>query len=206
MITEEFRNERSAQMACGLILTLTVAQLFVATFATGLAQFEGKAFWARLIAYPVLMLAAPLCYWLGRRRTGSTGPLPWSGFALIMAPFLIDVTGNTLNLYDSVSWWDDLNHFVNWLLLSAGIGVLLSRSKASPPWTLGWLVVGIGAILAIGWEIAEWYTFVGHGPELATAYRDTMGDEFLGTLGAAVAGVWITYRRRQALRATGPCG
>lgn len=192
-------SEQRAKIATGVILVATVAQLAVATFAAGLAQFEGKAFGARLIAYPLMMLAVPACYLAHRRLTGSKAPLPWSGFALIMTPFLIDVTGNTLNLYDSVAWWDDLNHFVNWLLLAAGIGVLLSRSKASPPWTLGWLVAGIGAILAIGWEVGEWYAFIRNGTELATAYQDTLGDEFLGTMGAAVAGVWVTHRKRHEL-------
>ena len=190
---------RKAQIATAVIFAATVVQLAVATFATGLVQFEGKAFGARLVAYPLMMLTVPFCYAVHRRLTGSTAPLPWSGFALIMTPFLIDVTGNTLNLYDSVSWWDDLNHFVNWLLLGAGIGVLMSRSKAAPPWVLGWLVVGIGAILAIGWELAEWYAFIRHGTELDTAYQDTLGDEFLGTMGAAVAGVWVVRRKRHAL-------
>ena len=44
----------------GLILVATVAQLLVATFvATDLPQFEGKGFGARLVAYPVMMLARP---------------------------------------------------------------------------------------------------------------------------------------------------
>lgn len=188
-----------AQLAAAVIFAATVAQLVIATFASGLAQFEGKAFGARLVAYPLMMLTVPVCYAVHRRHTGSNAPLPWFGFALIMTPFLIDVTGNTLDLYDSLSWWDDLNHFVNWLLLGAGIGVLLSRGKAAPPWVLGWLVVGIGAILAIGWELAEWFTFIRNGTELNTAYQDTLGDEFLGTMGAAVAGVWVARRKRRAL-------
>ncbi|HVQ88491.1 MAG TPA: hypothetical protein VMT88_09940 [Actinomycetes bacterium] len=192
-------SDRKAEIATGVILAATVAQLAVATFSSGLPQFEGKAFGARLVAYPLMMLAVPFCYVIHRRITGSTAPLPWSGFALIMTPFLIDVTGNTLNLYDSVSWWDDLNHFVNWLLLAAGIGVLLSRSKASPPWALGWLVAGLGAILAIGWELGEWYAFIRHGTELDTAYQDTLGDEFLGTMGAGLAGLWVAVRKRRAL-------
>ena len=32
------------------------------------------------------------------------GRTPWAGFTLVMAPFLIDVTGNTLDLYDRVAW------------------------------------------------------------------------------------------------------
>ena len=80
---------------------------------------------------------------------------PWAAYALLWAPFLIDVTGNTLDLYDSVVWWDDANHFVNWFLLSAGAGLILSKSSKLPPWALGWLTVGIGAILAITWELGE---------------------------------------------------
>ena len=168
----------------------------MATFSSGLEQFEGKAFGWRLVAYPLMMLAVPAAYVVRRRVTGVDEQLPWAGFALIMAPFLIDVTGNTLNLYDSITWWDDLNHFVNWLLLSAGIGVLLARSSIAPRWALGWLVVGIGAILAIGWEVGEWYAFIRNGTELETAYEDTLGDEVLGILGAAVAALLVVWRRR----------
>jgi uncharacterized membrane protein YjdF len=179
-----------------VVFVATVAQLLVATFVSGLEQFEGKAFGSRLVVYPLMMLAVPAGYAIHRRVTGSTDPLPWAGFALIMAPFLIDVTGNTLDLYDSVVWWDDLNHFVNWFLLSAGIGVLLSRTRVSPPWALGWLVAGAGAMLAIGWELGEWYAFIRNGTELDTAYQDTLGDEALGTLGAALAGLMTVMRAR----------
>jgi hypothetical protein len=177
-----------------LILVATVAQLLVATFATDLPQFSGKGFAARLVAYPVLMLAVPAVWAWYRRRQRSRHPLPWTGFALLMAPFLVDVTGNTLNLYDTVAWWDDANHFGNWFLLCLGIGVLLRPADISPAWVLGWLVTSIGALLALGWELAEWYTFIRHGTELATAYQDTLGDQALGTLGAAVAGVLAARR------------
>jgi hypothetical protein len=106
------------------------------------------------------------------------------------------VTGNTLNLYDTLVWWDDANHFVNWLLLCAGIGFLLLRAHISPSWALAGLITGIGAVLAVGWELGEWYTFIRHGTELDTAYEDTLGDEVLGTLGAALAGLLVARRSR----------
>jgi hypothetical protein len=184
------------------VFVLTVAQLAVATFVDGLPQFEGKGFGARLVAYPVMMLLVPAC-WVGyqryqrqRGRLGAGAALPWAAFALIMAPFLIDVTGNTLDLYDSLSWWDDANHFVNWFLLCAGIGLLLMRAPIRPPWALGLLVAGIGALLAVIWELGEWYTFIRHGTELDTAYEDTLFDEVLGCLGGAIAGVVIARRAR----------
>ena len=190
----------TARVVTAVIFVATVGQLVVATFATGLPQFAGKGFGARLVAYPLLMLAVPAFWALRRRqrrrRHGQVdhpeSPIPWPGFALIMAPFLVDVTGNSLNLYDTVGWWDDANHFVNWFLLCAGIGMLLLPADISPRWAIGWLVTGIGALLAIGWELGEWYTFIRHGTELATAYEDTLGDEALGTAGGALAGLLVT--------------
>ena len=178
-----------------LLVVATTGQLAVATFATGLPQFEGKAFGSRLVFYPLLMTAPVLVWWVVARRRHSPGPLPWTAFACICAPFFIDVTGNTLDLYDAVVWWDDLNHFVNWMLLCLGIGLMLTRTSLRQPWALGALVAGIGAILAICWELAEWYTFIRHGTELDTAYTDTLADEALGTLGAAVAGLVLAVRR-----------
>src|SRR6476620_7797377 len=142
-----------------LIFAATVAQLAVATFIPGLDQFEGKAFGARLIAYPIMMLLPPAVWWVLDRRRGSVGEPPWTAFALIMAPFLVDVTGNTLDLYDQVVWWDDLNHFANWVMLCAGFGLLIARANVAPRWALVLAITGLGALLAIGWELGEWYTF-----------------------------------------------
>ncbi len=63
------------------------------------------------------------------------------------------------------------------------------------------MVAGLGAILAILWEVGEWYTFIRHGTELDTAYEDTLFDEVLGTGGATIAAlltVWLIRRARAA--------
>jgi hypothetical protein len=181
------------------LLVLTVGQLAVATFVPGLEQFEGKGFAARLIAYPAMMLLVPAIWWLRNRRPSSPDGAapPWAAFGWIMLPFLVDVTGNTLDLYDALWWWDDVNHLVNWLFLSLGTGLLLSRGRSRRPVDLVLLVAGIGAIMAIGWEIGEYYAFIRGGTELATAYTDTLGDEVLGTLGATFGGLIIALKTRQ---------
>ena len=179
-------------MATWTVVALTTAQLLVATLFPDLPQFDGKAFGSRLVAYPVMMSAPVLVWWLVGRRHGSVDPLPWTGFTLIGIPFLVDVTGNTLDLYDSVVWWDDANHFVNWAFLCGGIGVLLLRSpRVHRDWLLVLAVTGIGAVLAIAWELAEYATFIRFGTELDTAYTDTLGDEALGTLGSLVAALLL---------------
>jgi hypothetical protein len=192
---------RPAPWVVAALLVLTVGQLAVATFVPGLDQFEGKGFAARLIAYPVMMLAVPLVWWW--RHRSRPAPTPWAAFAWIMAPFLIDVTGNTFDLYDAIGWWDDANHFVNWLLLGLGVGLLLlagdgarprARPRPRPRPEFVTLVTGIGAIMALGWEVGEYYAFIRGGTELATAYTDTLGDEVLGTLGALTAGLLLARR------------
>ncbi len=178
-----------------VIFFATTLQLAVATFVPGLDQFEGKAFGARLAAYPVLMLVTPVIWWtIRRRRVGPTHPVPWAAFALIMAPFLVDVTGNTLNLYDGIVWWDDANHFANWALLCAGFALLLIRGPGMPRWLLVLTITGLGALLAVAWELAEWYAFIRHGTELDTAYTDTLGDEALGCLGGCVGAILVAWK------------
>ncbi len=181
-------------VACAVLLVLTVGQLLVATFWAGdLEQFDGKGFGARLVLYPAMMLAVPVVWWFVTDRREDP---PWAAFAWIMLPFLVDVTGNTLNLYDSVTWWDDANHFVNWLFLGLGAGLLITRGRARPNAEIVLLVAGIGAIMAIFWEVGEYYAFIRGGTELDTAYTDTLGDEVLGTLGALTAGAITALRRR----------
>jgi hypothetical protein len=196
------RRDRTFAWLAGAVFVATTAQLLVGAVASGLPQFEGKGFGARLVAYPLLMLLVPALWVIVGRVRGRPRPVPWAACALLMTPFLVDVTGNTLDLYDSVGWWDDANHFVNWFLLCAGIGLLLLRLVKASAGVVGWLVVGIGALLAILWELAEWYTFIRHGTELTTAYEDTLGDEVLGSLGAALAAVvvWRLGKREPAGR------
>jgi hypothetical protein len=173
-----------------LILLLTVGQLAVAEWVPGIDRFADKAFGARLVAYPLLMLVAPAVWWAVHRRRTPLPTVPWGAFSLVMLPFLVDVTGNSLDLYDSVVWWDDFNHYLNWLLLLSGIGLLVC-GRIEPRWAVVVAVTGLGAVLAIGWELGEWFTFIRHGTEIDTAYEDTLGDEALGTLGALTAGLLV---------------
>ena len=165
---------------------------------SGEPQFEGKGFGWRLLAAPVIVLAVPAAWaLLGRRR-----PYPWAADALLTAPWLVDVLGNVFDLYDTVTWWDDANHLVNWALLCGGLGLLVLRARLTPLVSAA-LIVGMGAFLAVVWELGEYIAFVhDNEDELATAYRDTLGDELLGTLGAVVAGgaVYLAARRRDGAR------
>jgi len=162
---------------------------------SGLDQFDGKAFGWRLILYPIAALIVPVAW----RLRGSPQPYPYAADMLLVAPFLVDVAGNALDLYDSISWWDDVNHLVNWALLCGALGSVLLRTTLRPL-ILFAVITGFGAVAAILWELGEYFAFIRGGTELATAYTDTLGDEALGLTGSALAGlvVALVARRRNA--------
>jgi hypothetical protein len=141
----------------------------------------------------------PAAWWILRRRRAAVD-YPFALDVLLVLPFLIDVAGNALDLYDTVEWWDDANHFVNWGILTAAFGQLLVRLPVGPVAAAG-LAVGFGAVTAVLWEFAEYWTFIRNSPELDTAYTDTLGDLALGLSGSTIAALvtaWLISRGRRA--------
>lgn len=183
------REPRGWLAADLLVKVSTVALLLFALANPQLPQFQGKAFEGRALAYPIALALFPIGWWFfGRSRI----PFPALADLLFGLPFLIDVAGNALNLYDTVEVWDDLNHLVNWSLHTAAIGLLLRYG----PWS--WrvraaLAFGYAVTTAVLWEFAEYVTFVPNSPEAALAYRDTLGDLALGMFGGLVAAI-VTSR------------
>jgi hypothetical protein len=183
-----------------LAITVSVKAALVSLLVFGalrqdLSQFHGKAMTGRALTYPIAALIVPVIVLLLRRRGRQTA-YPYDVDVLIVLPFLIDVLGNALNLYDTISWWDDLNHAVNWALLVGGVGCLILRSRLTPLVAAG-LLIGFGTVTAVLWEFAEYWTFIRHSKELATAYTDTLGDLALGMTGTVVAtGVTVVRLRR----------
>lgn len=173
-----------------------VALLLFGAFS-GLERFEGKAMAGRALVYPLAALVVPAVWWLWFRRTR----YPYALDVLVVAPFLIDTAGNALDLYDTVTWWDDANHLVNWFLLVLGFGQVLLRTRLAPAVVFG-LAVGFGATTHILWEIGEYLAFIRDNPdEFRTAYTDTIGDLALSLAGSVLAagalGLWA--RRRSSL-------
>jgi hypothetical protein len=167
-----------------------VALLLFAVTHQDWSQFHGKAMAARALTYPLAALVVPAIYLLRGRR----GAYPHLLDLLLVLPFLIDTAGNAANLYDTIWWWDDVNHVVNWAILVAAPGVALRRTSLPRPAVAG-LVVGFGAVTAILWEIGEYLTFVRHSPELATAYTDTLGDLAGGLTGSLIVALLLTLPR-----------
>jgi hypothetical protein len=162
---------------------------------SGLERFAGKAFGWRLVGYSIAALVVP-AIWAARGRRFT---YPFAADILFVLPFLIDTVGNALDLYDTIDWWDDANHFVNWALLSGALAAALTRTQIRGAELFG-LVVGFGGVTAILWEIGEYFAFIRNSSELATAYTDTLGDMALGLSGSALtATVALVVLRRRSL-------
>ena len=95
------------------------------------------------------------------------------------------------------------NHFVNWAILVSAFGLLLVRLGVRR-WEAFGLAIGFGAVTAMVWEFAEYFTFIRNSPELRTAYTDTLGDLALGLGGSVLAAtltVTLLWPRPSASRA-----
>ena len=129
-------------------------------------------------------------WWLTHR--GSAAEPPYFAFGLLMLPFLSDTTANWLDLFRRIGWWDDLSHAVHWALLGAGLGLLLAPS-VRPRWVLVPLVGGIGAILALGWELGEYALFIRNGKEAGGRLPRHPGRPDAGHVGGPAGGLVVAW-------------
>ncbi|MFN0029782.1 MAG: hypothetical protein ACKV2O_21725 [Acidimicrobiales bacterium] len=174
----------AVKVAFGLLMAVVV-------FFPDLEGFAGKAPLVRALTYPLAGIVVPIGWWLRGRRA----PYPHAADGLIGLPFVIDLAGNVPDLYDRITWWDDGNHFWNWGLLCAGVGLLLARSpRVADPRVLGGLVGGFGGVAIIIWEVGEYFAFIRNSTELDTAYTDTLGDLLLSTLGGIAGAAVLAWR------------
>ena len=184
-------------LAIDLAVKVALVALLLFGAFSGLDRFEGKAMTGRALIYPVAVLIVPAVWWLRFRRAR----YPYALDILIVLPFLIDTAGNALDLYDTVAWWDDANHLVNWFILVLGFGTVLLRTPLAPVVIFG-LALGFGAVTNILWEIGEYFAFIRDNPdEYETAYTDTVGDLALSLTGSFLAALVLTVsaRRRSSL-------
>lgn len=156
-------------------------------------QFEGKAIGTRILTYPLAGLVVPAGWWLFFRRH----PFPPGPDIAVILPFVIDTAGNALNLYDTVSWWDDANHLVNWAILTTAFLLAIAPLRLAW-WNVFGMGAGFGAVAAIAWELLEYAAFIRNSPELATAYTDTLGDMALGLCGSLLASSVAAWRYSKA--------
>lgn len=192
-----------------LIRTLDITAKVVLLILLGLAliypdmgHMEDKASGLRAVTYPMLAFTLPTIWWLCRRDRES---FPWGADLMVTMTLFTDVLGNRMNLFDTVSWFDDWVHVMNLGLVTAAV-ILVTLPVTS---TLGATLeraLAFGMSAAVAWEVAEYAAFISKSTEKQSAYSDTLGDLALGALGALVAALIIhTWRARRWVPATAGC-
>ena len=158
-----------------------IGLLLYAVARPELPQFAGKAMEARLFTFGSSTIVLPVVWLILRPKR----PYPHGIDLCIVLPFLMDTFGNTLDLYNSVAWFDDVMHFLTWIPWVVAFGLLLlTYAPPIPPWAVFGCVVGFGASTHILWEFGEFFTFIRGGAEEDTAYRDTLGDLAMSLTGS----------------------
>ena len=177
-----------------LVVTLLTGLLF-----PDIPGVAGKGWPERCVGYPLSALVVPAIWALRGRR----GRYPYLGDALLVVPFVLDLLGNLVNLYDTMEQFDAILHFVNWTFLVAAL-VLFVAPAGLARWNLVLMGSGFGALAIVAWEGVEWIVQEMGTTGLQLTYDDTVGDLVLstagGVLGAAVAANLLA---RQAARTAG---
>jgi len=117
-------------------LMWVVKGALAATLLTGLLfpdipGVAGKGWPERCVGYPLSALVVPAIWALRGRRDR----YPYLADALLVTPFVLDLSGNLVNLYDTFEQFDDILHFVNWTFLVAAL-VLFVASQGLARWNL----------------------------------------------------------------------
>jgi hypothetical protein len=173
--------------------------LLLFSVTSDLERFNGKAMWARALAYPLAALIVPVAW----RLRGRPQPYPHLVDILVVLPFVIDTAGNVLDLY-SLWWFDDVAHFLNWWILVSAFALAMQRTELGrlSAWSIA---VGFGAATEILWELGE-YTVMKLGSSgLQLTYEDTIGDLALGGAGTLLGATLVTVAfRRGVVRGSVP--
>ena len=185
-----------------LILWAVRAALVLAILVTisfpSWEQFEGKGMLFRAPFYLLPLIVVPGIW----RLRGRADPYPWAVDALVVAPFLMDTLGNVFGFYNNFDVTDDVLHFLNWVLLIAGVTIALLRTGIGrlTAWTTAY---GIGGLAIIWWEFAEFLVQKAGTAGLGLTYGDTIGDLMLSSTGGAVGAALVVWRASEGSHARG---
>jgi hypothetical protein len=170
-----------------------VALLLLPLLSPGLEQYEGKGMSWRILVFPLAGVIVPVLWHL----TGSRRPYPYLADNLLVLPALTDVLWNTLDAYDRVWWWDDVNHLVNSMVFAAVIGLWAGRYPLGSAVRFS-LALGLGMTLQVLWEIGEYTVFVANMSAVDNAYDDTIGDLTLDLVGSLFGAAFALFAIRTA--------
>jgi hypothetical protein len=155
-------------------------------------QFATKAMTTRAICYPFSLVLVPIGVWIssrgGRRRSEGRSSLPYPHVLgiLVTMPFIIDLGGNALDLYDSIEHFDDWVHMFNPVLFVIAACFVIA-STGIPRWAVAVMGFGVGNTFHIAWELIEGQVLMQlANVDLGITLADTLSDLAWGLVGSGV--------------------
>ena len=181
------------------VLVNIVSRLLIVLFTidalvnAGDDRFAGKALGPRNVGIMLgFSMLFPLVYLVAKRWRS----YPWWYDNLYLSIFWLDMAGNSLNLYNTVEWWDHVPHFHGpGALAVVMMGAFGMRAIAA---------AGLTTILHTALETQEYYGDVFLHTHNVRGVADTVNDELYALLGVIVYVFIFTrsmyLRRRRAPR------
>jgi hypothetical protein len=144
-------------------------------------RFAGKGIALRnAVLVGGFSMLLPVLYHLGPKRRG----FPWAADALLISVPVADMAGNSLDLYNTRSWFDLLTHFYGTAAV-AGLMALAANGRGIQPAPPRWLVATGGTtFFHVLLEIQEYWTDVLFGTHNVEGLEDAEGDLLAGVCGA----------------------
>jgi hypothetical protein len=175
-------------LAVNVLLRLLIVVFTVdALINAGDDRFAGKALGPRNVG---ILLGLSLLFPLLQAVRGQWKRYPMWYDNLYLSIFALDMAGNSLNLYNTVEWWDHVPHFHGpgalTIVLIGAFG--LTRLAAA----------GFTTILHTALEIQEFYGDVFLHTHNVNGVQDTVNDELYALLG--VAAYLVIFSRSMYLR------
>ncbi|GAB2617622.1 hypothetical protein [Pseudactinotalea suaedae] len=139
-------------------------------------------------------------------------PLPGQLQALTLCSLVGSAWAALLGGYQQIPWLDVVAHTVITGMLAAVATTLLTGPPLRPHGAgraldrsvdVVLVTTGLGSLLAVIWEIAEWVGHVYVDPAVFVSYDDTIGDLAAGLLGSVLAGLLLARFVRTRTRGPG---
>ena len=138
-------------------------------------RFQGKALGPRNVGILLgLSMLFPILHFIYKRWRR----YPFWHDALYLSIFWLDMAGNTLNLYNSVEWWDHIPHFHG----PGALSMVLMGAFDFPALA----AAGLATILHVLLETQEYYGDVILGTHNVKGIADTVNDLAYGLAGMFV--------------------
>jgi hypothetical protein len=163
-------------LASNILLRLLIVVFTAdALISAGDDRFAGKALGPRNVG---ILLGFSMLFPLLQAVRGQWKRYPMWYDNLYLSIFALDMAGNTLNLYNSVEWWDHVPHFHGPGALAAVLMGALGFGAIA--------AAGLATMLHVALETQEYYGDVLLGTQNMKGIQDAMNDILFGLAGVVL--------------------